>query len=78
MTEKKTTDLTDNAQDFVMHTQKWYDNLKSLMREKMVDAVEKYKLSEDDAVDIVDNKLITQPHLSVLSDMLEEDYWSEE
>lgn len=78
MTEKKITDLTDNAQDFVMHTQKWYDNLKSLMRDEMVDAVEKYKLSEDDAVDIVDNKLITQPHRSVLSDMLEEDYWSEE
>ena len=36
MTEKKTTDLTDNAQDFVMHTQKWYDNLKSLMRDEMV------------------------------------------
>jgi hypothetical protein len=60
--KKKTTDLTDNGQNFVMHVHNWYDNLKSLMRDEMVDAIEKYKLSEEEAIDIVDNNLITEPH----------------
>ena len=73
-------DLTENSRVFTSNIDKWYDNLRSMMATEMQDFVIKFNLTEEEAIKIVHNDLIPQPHLSCLADLLEdEDFeWSKE
>ena len=71
-------DLTDNSRVFTNNIDKWYDNLRSMIATEMEDFVIKFNLTEEEAIKIVHNDLIPEPHLSCLAALSEdEDFeWS--
>ena len=71
-------DLTENSRVFTSNIDRWYDNLRSMMATEIEDFVIKFNLTEEEAIKIVHNDLIPEPHLFCLAALLEdEDFeWS--